>query len=136
MRYFVLGLALFLACSCCTHSFAQTRGEGWKLYYLDDSGDRYYYDKGSVETPQKGTVIVWQKITEISSGEEVDKSTARLQLNCRQKTFDILTDGERERTGKEGQGGAGDRKGNPQKGGMNLRADSKLSALLENVCPF
>jgi hypothetical protein len=136
MRYFVLGLALFLACPYSTHSFAQTRGEGWKLYYLDDSGERYYYDKGSVESVQKGTVIVWQKITENSSGEEVDKSTVHLRLNCRQKTFDVLADGERDRPDKENQGPAGDRRGNPQKGDLNVRADSKLSALFENVCPF
>ena len=131
MRYFVFGLALFLVCSYSTHSFAQTRGEGWKLYYLDDSGDRYYYDKGSVESPQKGTVILWQKITEISSGEEVDKSTTRLQLNCRQRTYDILSEVERDRADNKT---ADDQKGNSPKGGF--RADSRLRALFENVCPF
>jgi hypothetical protein len=136
MRYFVLGLALFLACSYGTPSLAQTKGEGWQLYYLDDSGDRYYYDKGSVESPQKGTVLLWQKITEISSGEEVDRSTVRLQLNCRQRTFEVLTDVERDRADKENQSGASDRKGNPQKGNLNLRADPRLSALFENVCAF
>ena len=134
MRYFFLGLTLFLACSYGTHALAQTKGEGWKLYYLDESGDRYYYDKGSVETPQKGTVMLWQKITETSSGEEVDKSTTRLQLSCRQRTYEVLSGVDYGETGKRPPGAADDQKGNPRKGG--LRADSRLRALFENVCPF
>jgi hypothetical protein len=131
MKYFFLGLTLFLACSYGSHGFAQTKGEGWKLYYLDESGDRYYYDKGSVETPAKGAVIVWQKITEISTGEEADKSTTHLQLNCRQRTYNILSEAGRDRADKKT---ADEQKGSSPKGG--LRADSRLRALFENVCPF
>jgi hypothetical protein len=135
MRYVVTGLTLLLVCFCVVVSFAQTRGEGWKLYYADGSGDRYYYDKGSVESHQKGTVMVWQKATEPSTGEEVDKRTMHLQLNCRQGTYRILSDLEREGIEDKTRSlAANDKKGNPQTG--ELRADSKLRALFENVCPF
>ena len=84
MRYFILGLiGLFFFCSHSMHAFAQTKGEGWKLYYADGSGDRYYYDKGSIELPQKYTIILWQKITGTVNDLEEDKATAHLRLDCR-----------------------------------------------------
>ena len=134
MRYFVFGLALLLGCSYGMHSSAQTKGEGWKLYYFDESGDRYYYDKGSVETPQRGTVVVWQKITEISSGEELDKSVTHLRLNCRQRSYEILVDATNDRAEMKAGDAAGTQKEKPYKG--ELQVDSKLRALFENVCPF
>ena len=44
--------------------FAQIKGGGWQLYYSDESGNKYYYDKGSIESPQKGIYKIWQKNTE------------------------------------------------------------------------
>ena len=126
MRYFVLGLTLLLALTSGAPAFAQTKGEGWKVYYIDESGDRYYYDKGSVETPQKGSVIVWQKITGISNYAEVDKSVARIQLNCRQETYRVLPDAKDE----------GSEEKKAQSTRNEVQADSKFRALFENVCPF
>ncbi len=126
MRYFVLGLTLLIALTSGAPAFAQTKGEGWKVYYIDESGDRYYYDKGSVETPQKGTVIVWQKITGISNYAEVDRSVAHLQVNCRQKTYLVLPDAKDE--------GSEEKKARSTR--SEAQADSKFRALFENVCPY
>ncbi len=135
MRYIVLGLSLLLVSSFNAPSFAQTRGEGWKLYYMAESGERHYYDKGSIETPQKGTVTVWQKITDESTGVEIDKSAAQLQLNCRQRTYRVLSEVGLGKAGSGPQNAGGEQKEIPKKGD-DAQADSRMRALFENVCPF
>jgi len=135
MRYCILGLlGLFFFCSHSTQALAQTKGEGWKLYYVDESGDRYYYDRGSVESPQKYIVILWQKITGIVNGWEEDKAKANLRLDCRRKTFEILYYTEPSDTGTNPRSAEEDRGANKQQ--QSLNTDSRLRALFENVCPF
>lgn len=135
MKYFIIGLigVIFVWLSGVS-VLAQTRGEGWKLYYIDESaGNRYYYDKGSIESPQKGIIKVWQKITErTKSEEEQDKYKMRLQINCRQKTYETLSYTEYD-VAKERVLTSTEYKENPPK--SNLPLDSRMRALFENTCP-
>jgi len=93
MKYIFLASTVILLYILAPYTFGQTRGEGWQLYYIDDTTrNKYYFDKGSLTTVEKDIVRVWQKVTEeIKSTDEQEKFSIQLQINCRQKTFDVLS---------------------------------------------
>lgn len=135
MKYFVFitVTVMFVLMSYMSVS-AQTKGGGWQLYYADEeSGNKYYYDKGSVESPQKGIYKVWQKITEtIRAGEEQDNFKINLQINCREKTYEVLSYIEYDGTGEKTLN-AQEYKEKPPKSNFSL--GSRMGVLFENVCP-
>jgi hypothetical protein len=135
MKYFVFGIitVMFILLSD-VGVFAQTKGGGWQLYYInDESANRYYYDKGSIESTQKGIFKVWQKITEtIRAGEEQDNVKIHLQINCREKTYEVLSYIEYDGTGEKVLN-AQEYKEKPPK--RSLILESRMGALFENVCP-
>jgi hypothetical protein len=134
MKYFVFGIitAFFILLSD-AGVFAQTKGGGWQLYYANESGNKYYYDKGSIESPQKGIYKVWQKITEtIREGEEQDSFKIHLQVNCRGKIYEVLSYIEYDGTGEKALT-AKEYKENPPKNSLQL--GSRMGALYENICP-
>jgi hypothetical protein len=115
------------------YAFAQTKGGGWQLYYSNESGNKYYYDKGSMESPQKGIYKVWQKITEtIREGDEQDNFKIHLQINCRAKIYEVLSYIEYDATGEKALN-AQEYKENPPKNSLQL--GSRMGALYENICP-
>ncbi len=114
-------------------AFAQTKGGGWQLYYSDESGNNYYYDKGSIESPQKGVYKVWQRITEtIRAGEEQDNYKIQLQINCKAKIYEVLSYIEYDGTGEKALNSL-EYKENPPKSSLPL--GSRMGALYENICP-
>jgi len=116
-----------------TYAFAQTKGGGWQLYYSNESGNKYYYDKGSIESPQKGIYKVWQKITEtIREGEEQDNFKIHLQINCRAKIYEVLSYIEYDGTGEKALN-AQEYKEKPPKNSLQL--GSRMGVLYENICP-
>jgi hypothetical protein len=134
MKYFVFGIitVMFILLSD-IGAFAQTKGGGWQLYYSDESGNKYYYDKGSIESPQKGIFKVWQKITEtIREGEEQDNFKMQLQINCRGKTYEVLSYIEYDGTGEKVLN-AQEYKEKPLKSSLIL--ESRMGALYDNICP-
>ncbi|MCX5812909.1 MAG: hypothetical protein NT178_10255 [Proteobacteria bacterium] len=133
MKYFVFGIitVMFILLSDMS-VFAQTKGGGWQLYYADESG-RYYYDKGSIESPQKGVLKVWQRITEtIRAGEEQDNFKIQLQLNCRGKTYEVLSYIEYDGTGEKTLNAQEYKEKRPK---ISLTLGSRMGVLFENICP-
>jgi hypothetical protein len=135
MKYFVfciitvMFIMLFNMCA-----FAQTKGGGWQLYYSDEeSGKKYYYDKGSIESPQKNIYKVWQKITEtIRGGEELDNVKMQLHINCLGKTYEILSYIEYDGTGEKELNIQEYKEKQPKN---MLPVGPRMGVLFDNVCP-
>jgi hypothetical protein len=134
MKYFVFGIITVIFILLFNMgAFAQTKGGGWQIYYADESGNKYYYDKGSIETPQKDIFKVWQKITEtIRSGEEQDNFKMHIQINCRGRSYEILSYIEYDGTGEKVLN-AQEYKEKQPKG--SLPVGPRIKALYDNVCP-
>jgi len=135
MKYFVFGVitVMFIMLSdACV--FAQTKGGGWQMYYADESsGNKYYFDKAGIESPQKGVYKVWQKITEtIRAGEEQDTFKMQIQMNCRAKTYEVLSYIEYDGTGEK-ELNAQEYKEKQPKGSLSI--GPRMGVLLENICP-
>jgi hypothetical protein len=133
MKYFVFSIiAVTFILMSNISVFAQTKGGGWQLYYADNSGNRYYFDKGSIESPQKGTFKVWQKITEtIREGEEQDNFKMQLLIDCRGRTYEVLSYIEYDGTGEKVLN-TQEYKEKPPKNNLQLR--SRMGALYDNIC--
>ena len=116
--------------------FAQTRGEGWRLYYIDEPY-RFYYDKGSIESPQKKIIKVWIKVTEKMRGDdELEQNKIRFQIDCSKKTYEALSRITYD-TAKGGVLNSEDYMENPQKGSVwkDSKTNSQMNSLIENACP-
>jgi hypothetical protein len=135
MKYFVFGvIAVMFILLSDTGVFAQTKGGGWQMYYADEeSGNKYFYDKGSIESPQKNIYKVWQKTTEtIRAGEELDTFKMQLQINCLVKTYVVLSYIEYDGTGEKELNAMEYKEKQPKD---RVQVWSRMGALFDNVCP-
>ena len=108
-------------------------GADWKLYYVSDSGYKYFYDKESLESPDKGIKKVWQKIAkDIGKDESDDMLKMHLLLNCKSKIYEILSITEYDGT-REMEISYEDYKSRAPTSDLPL--ESRIGALYDNVCP-
>jgi len=113
------------------YSFAE--GSDWKLFYLSDSGYKYFYDKESLESPDKGIKKVWQKISkDIGKDESEDMFKMHMEVNCKNKTYEILSIAEYNGT-NETVINFEDYKSRPPTSDLPL--ESRIGALYDNICP-
>ncbi len=113
------------------YSFSE--GSDWKLYYATDSGLKYFYDKETLEFPDKGIKKVWQKVSKgIGKDENQDMFKMHVELNCKTKVYEILSiveyDGVNEMVI-----GFEDYKSRPPTSDLPL--ESRVGALYDNICP-
>ncbi|MCX8022358.1 MAG: hypothetical protein N2745_06250 [Syntrophorhabdaceae bacterium] len=109
--------------------YGQTKGEGWLVYYIDDIARvKFYYDKMSLARVEKDKVTVWQKVTEeVRPNDEQEKMKIHLKIDCRQKTYDVLS-----AVSPSGFAEVGDIYSGHKK---RYIEEGQLRALMENVCP-
>jgi hypothetical protein len=99
MRIFkkmLIGVCFGVICLLCC---GQSWGVDWTFYYQTEVEDesktimeKYYYDKASVERPQKNILMLTQKITILSTGsEEADKKVMHIEMNCSSYKYKILS---------------------------------------------
>lgn len=77
----------------------QSWGADWIFYYqteLEDESktilEKYYYDKSSVERPQKNIIKLTQKITIlVNNAEETDKKVVQIEMNCSSYKYRVLS---------------------------------------------
>lgn len=65
--------------------------ENWMLFYGSQTGEKYYFDKDSLERPQKKIVRVWQKKTRVEDENEQELQKLHLELDCAKKTYRIIS---------------------------------------------
>ena len=71
----------------------------WTLYYQTDTEKenriitgKYYFDKSTVEKPEKDIVRLTEKITQSLAGrEEADKKITQMEINCSSRKYRILS---------------------------------------------
>ena len=116
-----------------TGLYSFSAGADWKLYYATDSGYRYFYDKESLESPDKGIKKVWQKVSKgIGKDENQDMFKMHVEVNCKTKIYEILSvveyDGINEMVIS-----VEDYKNRPPT--SNLPLESRIGGLYDNICP-
>jgi len=119
---------IMLLCLC-----SYSEGADWQLFYATDSGFKYFYDKESLEAPDKDTKKVWQKISkDLGRDETQDMFKMHTEINCKTKVYEILSiveyDGDREMTIS-----FEDYKGRPPTDDLPL--ESRIGGLYDNICP-
>jgi len=116
-----------------TGLYSFSEGANWKLYYATDSGLKYFYDKESLEFPDKGIKKVWQKVSKgVGKDENQDIFKMHVELNCKTKSYEILSiveyDGVNEMVIS-----FEDYKSRPPISDLPL--ESRVGALYDNICP-
>jgi hypothetical protein len=105
--------------------------ENWKLFYETES-QKFYYDNDSIQKPSQNVIKVAHKVTEKGAdANEVDKAKRVVEVNCKERSFRILSNVEydiatgTEITAQQFQGG-------------QYRTDlysGTMQGLIENLCP-
>lgn len=83
----------------CLGYYGQSWGADWIFYYQSEVEDgmktimeKYYYDKSSVEKPQKNILKFTQRITILATGsEETDKKVMQMEMNCSSRQYRVLS---------------------------------------------
>ncbi len=116
-----------------TGIYSSANGADWKLFYVSDSGYKYFYDKESLESPDKYLRKVWQKISkDIGKDETEDMLKLHVELNCKTKIYEVLSMIEYDGT-KEMEISYQDYKGRAPTSDLPL--ESRIGALYDNLCP-
>lgn len=123
----VLFFSLFLL----IHLSGMAYGENWVLFYNSQDEEKYYFDKESIEKPQKNIVRVWQKRVKIVEESEEDIEKVHLELDCKKRQYSILSivdaNSKTQESVKEG--------GTPSRARTGLSTlISIMGSLFENVC--
>jgi len=106
--------------------------EKWQLYYETEAGMRFSYDKLSIESPDKNVFRVWQRVGEKVKDEEAEQYRVHIEINCKQRTYQILSYIEKDATeGPDPKTETGN--ANQQKNIVPIA--SSLDTLYDNVCP-
>jgi hypothetical protein len=135
MSFFQKMLVIIFAGLFIPAGYSISEGAEWKLFYKNESGEEYLFDKASIEYPEKGVVRVWQKTVEKTrDGEEQEKSKLQIEIYCSSKrsTYTILSNTE-EKTKKDAPIRSEDIKGNPP--ASYIPSGVTIGALRDNVCP-
>jgi hypothetical protein len=105
----------------------------WKLFYVTESGYKYFYDKESLESPDKNIKKVWQKVAKgLGKDEDQDMFKTHLMINCKTKVYEILSIVEYDGT-NEMVISYEDYRNRPPTGDFHL--ESRIGGLYDNVCP-
>lgn len=103
----------------------------WVVFYKGEK-NQFFYDKASIERPEKDRVIVVQKIVEEKDRDNlVELFRTKFEIQCKARSFKIISNTEfedvtgRELTSEEIKA--------TSKEGESLA--SKMSTLRDNVCP-
>lgn len=65
----------------------------WQFFYQVEDGPKYYFDKDSIQSPQKGIVHVSVKTTlGKDSDEDAEQYKGSVEINCRSRSYRILGD--------------------------------------------
>ncbi len=83
----------------CLGYYGQSWGADWTFYYQTEVEDefktiaeKYYYDKASIERPQKNILRFTQRITILVKGsEETDKKVMQMEMNCVSRQYRVLS---------------------------------------------
>jgi hypothetical protein len=83
----------------CLGYYGQSWGADWTFYYQTEVEDeiktiveKYYYDKASIERPQKNILKFTQRITIMVKGsEETDKKVMQTEMNCASRQYRVLS---------------------------------------------
>lgn len=83
----------------CLGYYGQSWGADWTFYYQTEVEDeiktiveKYYYDKASIERPQKNILKFTQRISILVKGsEETDKKVMQMEMNCTSRQYRILS---------------------------------------------
>lgn len=104
----------------------------WIVFYKGEK-NHFFYDKSSIERPEKQRVIVVQKIVEVKHIDDtIELFRTKFEIECKARTFKILSNTEFEEvTGREL---TSDQiiSANSKEGEILA---SKMSILRDNVCP-
>jgi len=134
MRMKIKKMAIFIFSGLIlTGLYSYSEGADWKLFYAADSGYKYFYDKESLEMPDKGVKKVWQKISkDLGKNESRDMFKMQLVVNCRSKIFEILSIVEYG-SANETVISFEEYKSRPPTDDLPL--ESRIGALYDNICP-
>ncbi len=83
----VLFFSLFLL----IHVSNKAYGENWVLFYNSQDEEKYYFDKDSIQKPQKDIIQVWQKRAKVEDEVEQDIEKIHLELDCKKRQYRILS---------------------------------------------
>lgn len=134
MRTRIKKMAIFIFSGLMlTGLYSFSEGADWKLFYATESGYKYFYDKESLESPDKGIKKVWQKVSkDLGKNENQDMFKMHLEVNCKTKIYEILSIVEYDGT-KEMVISFEDYKNRPPTSDLPL--ESRIGGLYDNVCP-
>jgi len=123
---------LFFFALVMTAFTGRAEADEWKLFYQVEEGPKFYFDKESVVSPQKGIIRVWMKtaLAEDES-EEIEQSRTDVEIDCKGRSYKVV---EQEKS----DGGGPAIKGNeapPDRTARRLPLDSAMGSLWTNLCP-
>lgn len=111
----ICSVFVFILLNLPAHSFA----EKWILFYNSQDEEKYYFDRESVERPDKKIIRVWQKKTNVVKGQEEEMEKIQVEIDCNKKTYKIIKDETK------------DFKDIPSE---KIKPSSRMEVLLDNVC--
>jgi hypothetical protein len=107
-----------------------SHGADWKIFYQIEEGPKYYFDKESLVTPQKGLVQVSMKVTLAEDkSEEAEQYRGRVEIICKSKSYRVLEE--------ESESPRNEERNQQPSSGQDMRRlslDSAMGSLWDNLC--
>jgi hypothetical protein len=110
-------------------------GADWQLFYQSEElGRQMFFDKESIVRPELKVVHSIQKVVQkISRKKEYTRYTMEVELNCKKRTYQILSMTEYDEKGNKIDAPA------PEEGKVvkpsGIYDNAVIGALYENICP-